>query len=463
MVEVSVSWLVKASKGRWALVGNQKTVSGISTDSRTIRKGECFVALRGKNFDGHDFVFECISKGVETFIVESQFFDKHKSKLKGMNVIVVKDTLKSLMDISSSYRKDFIPNKRIITITGSSGKTTTKYFISQVLSYKYKVKFSPKSYNNHIGVPLSLFNIDEDTDFGVLEVGMNKKGEIRKLVKIILPDIGVITNVGYAHIEFLKTTRNIALAKSELFEGISSGGVVFLNKNTRHLDVLENVAKKFQLNIMYFDVNLAKIVENKGLDGIVFEYDGVRFETNVPGIHNVENLVCAFEVAKFVGIKVSDLVPIVKNISLPEMRNNVIRGYFTLIDDSYNANPDSMKKAIDLLNSVKTKGKKIAVLGDMLELGEFARDLHLEVAEYLVGKSIDYVICYGENFSHVVDFVVEKGFKKDRVISVSSINEIAEILSYLLKEGDVVLVKGSRGMRLNEVSSFLENKLKEKI
>lgn len=465
MIEVSVSWLAKASKGRLGLVGKNKIVTNISTDSRTIKSGECFVALKGKNFDGHDFVFDCISKGASTFIVEPAFFDANKDKLKShlVNVIVVKDTYKSLMDIASAYRRDFVPDKKVLAITGSSGKTTTKYLIAQLLSYKYNVEFSPKSFNNNVGVPLSLFRINDSTDIGVLEVGMNKKGEIRRLVKIVQPDIGVITNIGFAHIEFLKSTKNIALAKSELFESMKPGSTVFLNKNSRHLDVLEGVASKFELNIRYFDFNNARILENKGLDGFIFEYDGVRFETSVPGVHNIENLVCVFEVCKFMGIDISDLVSIVKNLSLPEMRNNVVRGWFTIIDDSYNANPDSMKRAIDLVSSLNVKGRKILVLGDMLELGEFSSKLHLEVAEYLLNKSFDFIICYGENFSHVADFLINNGVPKSKVISVSSLNEIAEILNYLIKDNDVVLVKGSRGMKLNEVSSFLENKIREKV
>lgn len=462
MTEVSVSWLAKASRGRLVYSKGPKLINGVSTDSRTIREGECFIALKGKNFDGHDFVKECLSKKVTTFIVEDAFFSSNASLFENVNAIVVKDTYKALMDISVAYRTDFVPDKKIIAITGSSGKTTTKYIIAQLLSYKYKVEFSPKSYNNNVGVPLSILRINEDTDVGVLEVGMNRKGEIRKLSKIIMPDVGVITNIGYAHIEFLKTVKNIALAKSELFEGVKQGGVVFLNRNSRHLDVLELNAKRFQLDIRYFDINDARVIENRGVDGVVFEYDGVKFDTSIPGIHNVENLVCAFEIAKFFGIKISDLIPIVKNLSLPEMRDNVIRGRFTLIDDSYNANPDSMMRALDLLDSAKSSGKKIAVLGDMLELGEHSQKLHLQVADHILSKKIDYILCYGENFSLVHDYLIEKGMDKNNVISTSSINEIADILGYLVKDGDIVLVKGSRGMRLNEIASFLENKMKER-
>ncbi len=463
MFEVSVSWLVKSSKGKLVEKGNQKIINGISTDSRSIKLGECFVALRGKNFDGHDFVFDCISKGISTFVVEDSFWSANKTNIKNVNVITVKDTYKALMDIAFWYRRDFLPDKTVICVTGSSGKTTTKYFISQLLSYKYNVRFSPKSFNNNVGVPLSIFKMDQDTDIGVLEIGMNRKGEIRKLSKVVLPNVGIVTNIGYAHIEFLKSTKNIALAKSELFEGMKPDSVVFLNKNSRHLDVLEKVASKFQLKIFYFDPSKAEIVEDLGIDGFVFDYDGVRFEVSFPGIHNVENIVCAFEVCKFFGIDVKNLVPIVKNLSLPEMRNSVIKGWFTVIDDSYNANPDSMKKAIDLLHKVSTRGKKIAVLGDMLELGELSLKLHLEIADYLLDKDIDFIFCYGENFSYVADYLVKKGLDKDKVIPVSSLNEIAEILDYLVKEGDVILIKGSRGMKLNEVSSFLENKIEEKV
>lgn len=462
MIDVSINWLASASKGKLVHTGKQKIVNNISTDSRTIKEGDCFIALKGQNFDGHNFVKECINKKVNVFIVNSSFYRENKNLFrKDISVIVVKDTSQTLLDIASKYRKDFIYDKKIVAITGSSGKTTTKFFISQLLAYKYNVKFSPKSFNNNIGVPLSLFNIDGDTDIGVIEVGMNHKGEIRKLSKIIIPDIGIITNIGFAHIQFLKTTRNIALAKSELFEGMRPESIVFLNKKTRHLDVLENTAKKLNLIIRYFDPSKARVIENKGIDGTIFEYEGIKFETNVLGVHNIDNLVCAFEVVKLFDISIEDLVPIVKNLNIPEMRSYIIKGKFTIIDDSYNANPDSMKKAIDLLDSIKSKGKKIAVLGDMLELGELSDKLHLEIGQYLLEKDIDYIICYGDKFSLVYDLLLKSGKSKDKIINTTSIAETAEILNYLITEGDIILIKASRGMRLNEISSFLENKLKE--
>ncbi|MGC8766877.1 MAG: UDP-N-acetylmuramoyl-tripeptide--D-alanyl-D-alanine ligase [Brevinematia bacterium] len=462
MIDVSVSWLASATKGKLVHIGSQKIVNNISTDSRTIKEGDCFIALKGQNFDGHNFIKECIDKKVKVFIVNSLFFRNNQNIFKGdISVITVKDTYQALTNLALNYRTDFIFDKKIIAITGSSGKTTTKFLIAQLLSYKYNVEFSPKSFNNNIGVPLSLFKINNDTEIGVIEVGMNHKGEIRKLSKIISPDVGIITNIGFAHIEFLKTTRNIALAKSELFEGMKEGNVVFINKLTRHLDVIENNAKKHNLIIRYFDPSKAKVITNKGIDGIVFEYDGVNFETNVPGVHNIENLVCALEVCKSFEIDIKDLVPIIRKLNLPEMRSNIIKGKFTIIDDSYNANPDSMKKAIDLLESTTSNGKKIAVLGDMLELGEMSNNLHLEIAKYLLDKNIDYIICYGEKFALVYDFLLQNGKPKDKVISTNSITETAEILNYIVKEGDTILIKASRGMRLNEISSFLENKLKE--
>jgi UDP-N-acetylmuramoyl-tripeptide--D-alanyl-D-alanine ligase len=463
MEKFGLEWFVKALKGRVHKKHPPFIVDGISTDSREISPNEAFIALKGSNFDGHSFIKDCIQKGVRTFVVSEEFlsnnptfFDKYD-----VNVIKVKDTLRALNNLAEAYRRDFIPNVKVIGITGSSGKTTTKFFLAQLLSHKYKVKFSPKSFNNNIGVPLALLSVDSDIDIAIIEMGMNHKGEIKELSKIATPDVSIITNIGYAHIGNLKSTRNIALAKAEIIFGMKEKSTLFLNKNSMHNDILREKALRKNIEIKYFDVNEAKIIENKGLDGIVFEYDGINFFSQVPGVHNLENIVCALEVSTFFGIDISELVSVVKSLSTPEMRTNIYRKKFTLIDDSYNANPDSMKKAIDLLDSIKTNGKKIAILGDMLELGEFSEQLHLEVAKHLLNKDIDYVICYGDEFSKVHDFLIQSGKDKSKILTASSLTEIAEIIEYILKDGDVVLVKASRAMRLNEVSDFLKTKLRE--
>jgi len=463
MEKFGIGWFTKALKGKVIKEYPPFIVDGVSTDSREILPNDVFIALKGNNFDGHSFIKECIQKGVRTFVVNSEFlannprfFDKYD-----VNVISVKDTLKGLNDLALAYRRDFLPNVKIIGITGSSGKTTTKFFLAQMLSHKYDVKFSPKSFNNNIGVPLSILSMDSKTDVALIEMGMNHKGEIKELSKIATPDVGVVTNIGFAHIGNLKSTKNIALAKAEIIFGMKEKGTLFLNKNSIHNDVFEQKVLAKNIQIKYFDVNNAKIIENKGLDGITFEYEGVRFFSQVPGLHNIENIVCSLEVSKFFGINIGELVSIVKSLSTPEMRTNIFRGKFVLIDDSYNANPDSMMKSIDFLDTLKTSGKKIAILGDMLELGEFSERLHLEVANHLLKKNIDYILCYGDEFSKVHDFLIQNGKDKDKVLTASSLTEIADIIKYLLKEGDIVLVKASRGMRLNEVSDFLKTKLKE--
>ncbi len=464
MVKVSIDWICGAVNGTLVSQGFVNSVEGISIDSRTIRERDVFVAIKGENFDGHEFVKECLEKGVRTFIVKKDFFNKSK-KLFGeikCNVIEVKDTVKALSSIALKYREEIVSDKNTIGVTGSSGKTTTKYFISQVLSYKYNVISSPKSYNNHIGVPLSMLMIEDNTEFAVIEMGMNHKGEISKLSKIVKPNLAVVTNIGYAHIGLLKSQANIASAKSEIIDGMKKGDVLLLRKNIAFENIFTKKALKAGINVEYFDPSEIKVLENLGLDGFVVEYKGCVFNFPVIGVQNIDNLACALKVAEMYGIKPSSLEDIISNLKTPEMRNNIFRGKFVLIDDSYNANPDSMKKAIDTLSTIRTKGKKIVVLGDMLELGEFSEELHLEVVKYLAQANIDYIILYGEEFSKEFDYLIKSGRDKDKTFITSAIVEIGEILNYIISEGDIVLVKASRGMRLNEVSEFLRIKLEEK-
>lgn len=466
---ININWILDATKGK-ILKKTRKNypIKGFSTDTRIISEDEVFIALKGEKFDGHDFIEDAIKKGVKYTIVDINTFTKHKDAesllKKDINIIGVENTYKALQDLAYKYRRDFLNNIIVIGITGSSGKTTVKNLIALLLSIKYNVHVSPKSYNNLIGLPLTILNTPLNTQILILEMGMNRKGEILQLSSIAMPNIAVITNIGWAHVGLLGSQRAIAEAKSEIFSGMPEDGVVFLNKDTPFLDILEQKAGKRK--IIYFSKNDIKLVEDLVLDGMIINVYGEIITVPIIGEHNLYNLSAALKVSEYLSVteKKEKLLKTLKELKLPSMRMEVLKRSFTVILDCYNANPDSMKSALTVLSKVKTSGKKIAVLGDMLELGTFSEQLHKEIAEFILQiNNIDYVLTYGEYSQIIPDMLISSGFPSDRAFSFLNKVELADALWYMVKPGDVVLFKASRGMKLEEVAEYILSKEEEKV
>ncbi len=415
----------------------------ISTDSRDIDENTLFVALVGERFDGNDFVEDVLNKGAKAVVC---------SKYNGNDnrVILVKDTGEALLRIAKGYRKKF--NIPFIALTGSVGKTTSKGMIYSVVSGKYNTLRTAGNLNNEIGVPKTLFCLEENHQAAVIEMGMNHFGEISRLSQTVLPDIGVITNVGTAHIENLGSREGILKAKCEILDGMKKGSPLIINGDNDMLNTIDT--KDFEIIKFgiekHNDVYAENIVQKT--DGSVFTavYGNEKAECFVPavGVHNVYNALCAICVGLRLGYTLQEAANGVKAFEPEGMRQKItqIKG-MTFIEDCYNANPDSMCAALETLKTLK-KTRIIAVLGDMLELGDYSEKAHSLVGEKAGEVGCDFVFTYGSESKFISQFAEKNGVK---AVSFTDKNELTNYLKNILCDGDTVLFKGSRGMKMEEI------------
>lgn len=427
-------------------------ISKISTDSRDIDENTLFVALVGERFDAHDFVADVLSKGAKAVVCSKNVGDDPR-------IIYVEDTGKALLDIAHGYRKTFsIP---FVALTGSVGKTTSKGMIYAVVKRKYNTLRTAGNLNNEIGVPKTLFCLEESHEAAVIEMGMNHFDEISRLSKTVEPSIACITNVGTAHIENLGSREGILKAKCEILHGMAKGSTLIINGDN---DMLSSVNEP-DYNIIRFGIEsenldmVAKDIEINS-EGCTFTaiYGNETAKVLVPsvGLHNVYNALCAMCVGVMLGYTLCEAAEGIKDYKPEGMRQKIttING-ITFIEDCYNANLDSMKAALYALATI-SKGKSYAVLGDMLELGEFSEQAHRQVGKKACEVGCEYVITYGELSKYIVDEVIKNGGKAK---AFSCKEEMAEFLFNNVKSGDAVLFKGSRGMKMEEIFISLYKKL----
>ena len=417
-------------------------IKSISTDTRSLKKNSLFIALKGENFDGNDFVDEALSKGSNIIIADNKRFKNNKDK----RIIWVNDSIKALKTISNNIIKDYGGN--VIAITGSNGKTTTTNIISKTLKNNSKTL---KNFNNEIGMPLSLMNASSKSKNLIFEIGASKLNDIDYLSKILQPHVGLITNIGNSHLESLKNIDGVFKVKSEIVKNIKKNGfLVVPNDNKKHL----NKWKKMRSDITTISFGMkddsdfypidVKIKQN-GLSFLVTSRlieKPIKISSSLEGVHNVKNILSACAVHYCLGQNLQDFS---KSISLSKLDNlrqvkyKWLKGS-TLIDDSYNANPDSTKKSIDLLSNYNKK--TVLLLGDMLELGRYKNKLHKEVGEYAKSKGISKLIAFGNLTRHSID-----GFGKNGIF----FNDETKLKNYLRKNitsKNVILIKGSRGMKM---------------
>ncbi|RKY38753.1 MAG: UDP-N-acetylmuramoyl-tripeptide--D-alanyl-D-alanine ligase [Candidatus Omnitrophota bacterium] len=401
--------------------------SGVSIDSRTIREGELFIALKGKRFDGHKFVKEAIRKGARGAIVSLPL---SLSPPSTFSLLYVLDTLKALGDISAYLRrKSSIP---IIGITGSNGKSTVKELIAFLLSRRYRVLKNKGNENNYIGVSLTLLRLNPAVQVGVVEMGTNHFGEIRRLSKMIEPTVGVITNIGYAHLEFFKSIEGVYEAKLELIEGLRRDGLLVIDGRDKTL--YSRAKERFRGEVI-----------------------GVKEEVFSRNLIHPQNLAIAFAVCERMGIDKKEMRERIKVFQAPPMRMQMKekRG-IRIINDAYNSNPSSLSYAIEQL--ARFGRRRILVVGDMLELGEESEGLHFEIGKVVAEKEIDILISVGKLAQQIGRGADYYGMKGD-ILHFSSNQETSRYLITILKAGDTVLIKGSRGMRMEEIVSQLEQTL----
>ena len=437
------------------LVGSGKpVVSGVCTDSRSIKGGELFVALCGGRFDGHDYLADVVARGIAVAVVEQEWLAGHE-KPAGLTCIAVTDTLRALGDLAAFHRKRFtLP---VIGVTGSNGKTTTKEMISSILEQTGPGLKTEGNLNNLIGLPQMIFRLGKEDRWAVLEMGMSEPGEIARLAEIAAPAVGVITNAFPAHLESMGSVEAVALAKGELFMRLTEGGWAVYNADDRlvaGLPVPEGV-RRFSFGLHGAEVTATHIGQG-GRSGESFTLclpDGTYpIQLKSWGRHNIYNALAAAAAACAIDVPSEAIVqglarfnPVDKRFRLEELDG------VTLIDDSYNANPGSLAAALVTLSEVRGDARAIAVLGDMLELGSIAMEAHREVGR-LAATCVSRLYLMGRFAETTKAGAVEGGMAEDDIVVAESHEQILMDLRGTLQQGDMVLVKGSRGMRMEVVS-----------
>ncbi|MGD6994308.1 UDP-N-acetylmuramoyl-tripeptide--D-alanyl-D-alanine ligase [Sutcliffiella horikoshii] len=422
-------------------------VEGVSKDTREDMSGKLYIPIIGENFNGHAFVRDAIEKKGAV----ASFWQKDQPEPPtDLNLIVVDDTIEALQHLASSYRNQI--GMKVVGITGSNGKTTTKDMVTSVLETTFRVHKTAGNYNNHIGLPLTILSMKEDTEVAVLEMGMSGRGEIELLSSIAKPDAAVITNIGESHMQDLGSREGIAEAKLEIAAGLKQDGKLIINGDEPLLT--DRVGGK--TNVIPFGLKAnndyqARDITLKGR-GTHFIIEETEYFIPVLGAHNVTNALAAIIVGELFGVSEENRKKGLEQLVITGMRNEVVEtsGGWTVINDAYNASPTSMRAALDLLGSLDGYGKKIAVLGDMLELGDMEKTFHQEIGQYVKEKNVDYVFTFG-----ALGMEIAKGAQEvlepSRVKPFMNKQELTRELLPLLENGDVVMVKGSRGMKLEEV------------
>lgn len=434
----------------------ESTVEGVSTDTRTLKKDELFVALKGESFDGHDFVDKAISGGAAAVLVET---GRAGEKYPGEAAVLgVTDTLTALGDVAADYRSRF--SMPFVGITGSNGKTTTKEMVAHVLKSQGTVVAAKKSFNNFIGLPLTIFEVVPDAVAVVLEMGTSARGEITRLCEIGRPQIGLITNIGPTHLEKLKSIEGVAAAKAELLEGLPKDGTAILNADDKWCRKLYRIAERKGKLVTFgtsadADIRAADVHQDtEGLSFVTSEH--VRVELSVPGRHNVANALAAIAVCRRLGMNMKDVAEGLAGFTGVAMRMEPVRvGGLTVINDTYNANPVNMAAALDEFKRYRTSGTRHFACADMLELGEQSAELHRELGERIAESDIDRLWLFGSEVKATRTAAIEAGFDAGAIVLSNNYKRFETRLLEGLNEGDVVLLKGSRGMRLERVLEAL--------
>jgi UDP-N-acetylmuramoyl-tripeptide--D-alanyl-D-alanine ligase len=427
-------------------------ISGVSIDSRAIKEGDIFICIRGERFDGHDFIPEAIKNGAAAIC-----FCRDKAVISGSkiprNAIAVRNTITALSGLARYHRKRFsIP---LVGITGTNGKTTAKEMLASILSSKYKVLKNQGTQNNIIGLSLALLRLDTSHEIAVLELGTNHFGEIAELCRISAPTVGLITNIGPAHLEFFGDENGVLREKWELIKRLAFPRIGILNVDDIRLK--EKLSRAAGVNFFTFGLaHKADFMAERILQKdrkISFYIKNYPIELKTVSEVNVYNALSAYAAARIFSIDANDIMNKLKHFQFPKARfqRKRINGFY-VIDDAYNANPASMRNAIDAFSNLRTHGRKIAVIGDMLELGQKAGELHRQAGVALGESSIDMLIGVGRLSHLACDVALEQAGLNHKVIyKCDTADQARDILLSLLKKGDFVLLKGSRAMRLEEI------------
>ena len=453
MCDLYVRDILKICNGLLLSGNENQKLENFSTDTRTLKKGDVYIGLKGEKINGSDYYQEAIDKGASICIL-----NKKPKDIPNSTIIVVDDTLKCLQELAK-YKRTLI-NIPVVAITGSVGKTSTKDMISSVISTTYTVHKTEGNYNNHIGVPLTILSY-KDEEVMVVEMGMNHLREIALLSDIAKPTIAVITNVGTAHIGNLGSRENILKAKLEILEGMSVNDVVINIDN----DMLASVEKDLMEDYRVRSVSIDNSSEYKAINikeetfESTFDIENItkKVNVNVGGKVFIYNSLMAYAIGDILHIDEAKIKKGIKNFKLSESRLEIKKSkHGTIIDDTYNANFDSMKASIELLG--KVQGRKIAILGDMLELGRYSKKMHKDLGDISIENKIDILITVGDYTKELEDRAVELGMKKSNVFHFEKESDTYQELDKLLTKKDTILIKGSHGIHLNNIVEYLTKK-----
>jgi len=439
----------------YIIAGETDTIfTGVSTDSRSILPGQLFVALRGEKFDGHNFIKNAIDRGATGLVVMEDV------PRNGTVMISVEDTMQALGDIAHGVRNQF--DTTIIGVTGSTGKTTVKELCASILSLQGPCLKTEKNYNNLIGVPMSLLSIGPEYEFAVIEMGTNRFGEIDRLSFITRPQVSIITNINPVHLNGLRSISGIIKEKQAIFRNTAKCGMAVINPSLEHMDKIE-IPSHLQV-ITYSHKDQADItlthIEHQGLDGsdITVDLAGRIIDTHVPlpGMHNVINALGACACAVALNLDPEIIAEGVRRAKFPGMRSEIIvSDHLTIINDCYNANPASMKAALSMLVDAP-HAIKVAVLGDMLELGKDAQFWHEELGRWVAEARVDRLICIGDMAGYVCDAARQNGMEAPAIYPVQKMDEILYNLQDLFDKDAMVLIKASRALKLDQVVNQLK-------
>ena len=455
MKNLTVKDVLKVTNGKLVIGDIEIICENFSTDTRKIKKGDTYIGIKGENFDGNQFWEKAIESGARVVVVQGVEFDEAVKKYDNVAIILVEDTIKALGEIAAYKRSLY--NIPVIAITGSVGKTSTKDIVANVVSQKYKTLKTEGNFNNHIGLPLTLLKL-KDHEVAVVELGMNHEGEMRYLTNIAKPTLAVITNIGTSHIGNLGSRENILKAKLEILEGMKTRKLIINNDN----DLLHKYYEKNKDNIEITTFGIenhsdimakdSTLNENNSEITCVMGENEEKIVIPIGGNHFVYNAICAAAVGEKLDINIKDIKHGIESFELTQKRMEIIdlKNGAKIINDSYNASYESMKASLKYLTEYK-KRRKIALLGDMLELGEFSKELHKKVGYEVEKNKIDLLVCIGEESKSIVEGAKLANMNKEKIKYFESKKEALEYLKKEIHENDIILAKASNGMRFYEI------------
>ena len=465
--------VLAAVDGIHVLGGHNFCFTSVQTDSRNVEKDTLFVPLIGENQDGHKYCQSACEKGASVIFIAQQNFEKNSQYFVDISrlypdvyFIAVENTMTALQKAAERYVEKF-PSLIKIGVTGSSGKTTTKEIAASILSQKYKVITNKGNFNSETGLPLSVFNIREEHEVGLFEMGMNRENEIGEIAAVLKPSYAIVTNIGTAHIGKLGSRENIAREKSKVFDYLNTFGTGFIPKDDDFADFMADYIDGNGHAVFYGQDcdESVKFLQDKGLDGTEIQIGDYKAVLSLPGKYNFKNALAAIALAKYLSVSDEQIAKGIESLKPMFGRSQVLHGKYTIVQDCYNANPDSMEKAIDFVSSVTSSRKKIFVLGDMLELGDSSKADHEAAGIQALNSSADLLIFAGDEMKSAYEKVIsDEKFKSAENKTVKyfsghsdeTVQEICNAVTDFAQPGDIILIKASRGMGLERITEKLE-------